>query len=60
MMGRFHLGKIMITIEEAKDVLIGELQEEVTKLKKLNELWEARFNNMEIRFKNARGDYENE
>ena len=49
-----------MTIEEAKDALIGELQEEVTKLKKLNELWEAQFNNMEIRFKNARGDYQNE
>ena len=47
-------------IEDAKDVLIAEQQEELIKLKKLNELWEARFNNMEIRFKNARGDYQNE
>jgi len=47
----------MITIEEAKDILIEELQLENIKLKKLNELLESRCANMEILYKNVKGDY---
>lgn len=39
---------------------VARLEKKVAELKRLNELWEARFNNMEILYKNAKGDYQNE
>jgi FtsZ-binding cell division protein ZapB len=50
----------MMTTEEARVILMEELLAENYKLKKLNELWQERFINMEILYKNAKGEFLND
>jgi hypothetical protein len=49
-----------MTTEEARVILMEELLAENYKLKKLNELWQERFINMEILYKNAKGEFLND